>query len=97
MNSFEPWKTPTYNAQCITARIASLIAESNPHANVTLITAALKPPYCLRVVPAYRTDEMQIFRNKVARIAKWARNNTDTRGKPAEHYVQAWRANNTAR
>jgi hypothetical protein len=67
--TFEPWRTPVFEAQCITARIARDIAGkgSNVLVSSDIMQACLQPPYCLRILRPYRTPEMQEFRDSVAR------------------------------
>jgi hypothetical protein len=43
------------------------------HSDVSSIEGAFKPPFCLRVVRAYRTKAIQDFRDKVAAQAKLMR------------------------
>ncbi len=58
------YKTPTYSAQCVTARIAAEI--SGRSFSVCNTGDALRPPFCLRTVREYRTPSIQSFRDAVA-------------------------------
>ncbi len=58
------YKTPTYNAQCVTARIAAEI--SGRSFSVCHTDDALRIPFCLRIVREYRTPSIQSFRDAVA-------------------------------
>jgi len=61
-----------YNAQCFTAAIATELA--GDYRNITGIAECIKPPFCLRIVKPYRTQEMQQFRDEVAFEARLQRN-----------------------
>jgi len=63
----EPWHTPAYLAQVFTYRIAARIAGNGR--NVSTVEETHKPPFCLRLRPAYRTPAAQAFRDTVAREA----------------------------
>ena len=67
----EPWHTPVYLAQVFTFRIAASLA--GDFRNVTEWGEHRKPPFCLRLRPAYRTAAVRAFRNTVARAARQAR------------------------
>ena len=67
----EPWHTPIYLSQCFTFRIARDI--TNTRHNVTTGEEAHRPPFCLRLRPAYRTPAVQAFRDTVAHEARRAR------------------------
>lgn len=65
MSDYHEFNSPTYHAQCKTFALAKEMTGIT--ANVTFTkTACLKPPHCLRIVPAYRTESMQAFRDSVA-------------------------------
>ena len=58
-------RSSVYKAQCRTFEVAQMLA--NDHRMVTTeLDAHLKPPFCLRVLREYRTEEMQKFRDLVA-------------------------------
>ena len=61
----------TYKAQCITFGIAQRITGNL--ARVTRGNVAFGKPFCLRLVPEYRTQDVQAFRNIVARATRQAR------------------------
>ena len=60
-----------YKAQCITFGIAQRI--SGNLSRVTKGNVAFEKPFCLRLVPEYRTQDVQTFRNTVARETRKAR------------------------
>lgn len=60
-----------YKVQCKTYAIAMELTKN--HSDVSSIEGAFKPPFCLRVVRAYRTKAIQDFRDKVAAQAKLMR------------------------
>jgi len=64
-------KNPIYSAQCLTFAIAQNI--TGIHSRVTSGNASFSKPYCLRLVPAYRTAETQAFRDTVARATRLIR------------------------
>jgi len=68
----EPWYTPGHLARVFTYRIAARIAGDGR--NVCAVEETHKPPFCLRLRPAYRTPAAQAFRDTVARIARETRN-----------------------
>ena len=61
----EPWHTPVYVAQCQTAKIAAIM--TGLHVDAMPGSWMEKPPYCLRIVRQYRTQNQQLFRDAVAR------------------------------
>lgn len=74
--SMEPWRNPVYEAQCLTGKIAQDIAKDHRSVLVShdILAASRKPPFCLRIVRAYRTPEIQAFRDSVANEARRRRN-----------------------
>lgn len=64
----EPWHTPLYLSQCFTFGIARQLTGATH--NVTTGEEAHRPPFCLRLRPAYRTPAVQAFRDTVAREAR---------------------------
>tara|TARA_Y100000593_G_C4209210_1_gene285926 strand:+ start:528 stop:833 length:306 start_codon:yes stop_codon:yes gene_type:complete len=61
----------TYKAQCITFGIAQRITGNL--SRVTKGNVAFEKPFCLRLAPEYRTQDVQAFRNTVARATRKAR------------------------
>ena len=64
----EPWHTPLYLAQVFTYRIAKDL--TGDFRDVTRWGEHAKPPHCLRLRRAYRTPDVQAFRDTVAREAR---------------------------
>ena len=64
----EPWHTPHYLAQVFTFRIACELTGTRH--NVTTGEEAHRPPFCLRLRPAYRSPAVKAFRDTVAREAR---------------------------
>ena len=64
-------KQSIYSAQCLTFAIAQNL--TGIYSRVTSGNASFAKPYCLRLVPAYRTAETQAFRDSVARAARLIR------------------------
>jgi hypothetical protein len=60
-----------YKAQCITFGIAQRITGNL--SRVTQGNVAFEKPFCLRLVPEYRTQDVQAFRNTVARATRQVR------------------------
>ena len=63
--------SPVYKAQCRTFTLARQMTGND--ATATHGSQAEKPPFCLRIVPAYRTARQQTFRDEVARQMRWER------------------------
>lgn len=63
--------TAVYKAQCKTSAIAREI--TNNHYDAAPMESFFKPPFCLRILKPYRTQEMQDFRDKVAAQIKATR------------------------
>jgi hypothetical protein len=64
----EPWHSPTYLAGCFTWRVACDL--SGDHRNVSRGDEIDRPPFCLRLRPAYRSPATRAFRATVAREAR---------------------------
>ena len=62
---------PTYKAQCITFGIAQRITGNL--SRVTRGSVTFEKPFCLRLVPEYRAQDVQAFRDTVARATRQAR------------------------
>ena len=60
-----------YSAQCITFAIAQNL--TGIYSRVTSGNASFSKPYCLRLVPVYRTAAVQAFRDSVARATRLIR------------------------
>ncbi len=60
-----------YKTQCKTFKVAQELTGNN--SNVSSFKGAFKPPFCLRTLPAYRTKDIQRFRNSVAKQVKLMR------------------------
>lgn len=61
----DPWATTSvYKVQCKSYTVAKELA--GDFRNVTRIDEYSQPPFCLRLLPAYRTNSVQAFRNAVA-------------------------------
>jgi hypothetical protein len=67
----ESWHTPGYLARVYNYRIAARITGTTR--NVSTVEETYKPPFCLRLRPAYRTPAVQAFRDTVARVARETR------------------------
>lgn len=67
----EPWHTPRYLAHVFTYRIAARI--TGDRRSVSTVEETHRPPFCLRLRPAYRTPAVQAFRDTVAREARETR------------------------
>ena len=68
----DPWTTSSvYKVQCKTYTVAKELA--GDFRNVTRIDEYSQPPFCLRLLPAYRTEQVQAFRNAVATELKLRR------------------------
>ena len=61
----------TYKAQCITFGIAQRITGNL--SRVTRGNVAFEKPFCLRLVPKYRTQDVKAFRDTVARATRQVR------------------------
>jgi hypothetical protein len=70
--SLYPWRTPVYTAQCVSFALAKKL--SGHYADVSIMQMHKRRPYCLRVLPAFRTPEIQAFRDEVAAAVKELRN-----------------------
>lgn len=64
----EPWHSPAYLAGCFTWRVACDI--TGDHRNATPGADMEKPPHCLRLLPPYRGESTQAFRDTVAKEAR---------------------------
>jgi hypothetical protein len=60
-----------YKTQCKTFTVARKLAGN--FSDVSSFDGAFKPPFCLRIVRAYRTKDVQEFRNKVSQAVREAR------------------------
>jgi hypothetical protein len=61
----DPWATTSvYKVQCKSYTVAKEL--TGDFRNVSGIEEYIKPPFCLRLLPAYRTESVQAFRNAVA-------------------------------
>ena len=68
----DPWATSSvYKVQCKTFTVAKEL--TGDFRNVSRINECYKPPFCLRLLPAYRTESVQAFRNAVAAELKLRR------------------------
>ena len=65
---YEYKDSAVYITQCKTSKVAHAITGNM--SNVSTFDGAFKPPFCLRVVKAYRTKDMQDFRDKVAQTVR---------------------------
>ena len=68
----DPWATSSvYKVQCKSYNVAKELA--GDFRNVSGINECFKPPFCLRLLPSYRTESVQSFRNAVAAELKLRR------------------------
>lgn len=67
----EPWHRPLYLAQAFTFSIAQSMA--GDFRDVSTWEERTRPPFCLRLRPAYRTPAAQAFRDAVAKVARRTR------------------------
>ena len=74
MRTFQSWHTSVYRVQCHTCDIAKEITGN--YSDVTRVNMSqhyhFPPPFCLRLLRAFRTPSDQQFRDTVAAIA-WKR------------------------
>jgi hypothetical protein len=62
-----PLDSPVYKTQCITFKLAKIVAGINSSVTTTKVISDQTAPYCLRIKRQYRHKSTQAFRNKIAK------------------------------